>query len=161
MCKMQYVRHNVQGTMCKMNCVNGSASQTNWTDQLDRPAGQTSWADQFFLFEAFGSLHIRRFSFQFVHCRSFRVRRRPCFLIYYLEEYIFYLLIVHQSIMQVRDSYCSVWKSFPKISSYIWRSNTVVTRRARASLSLVRTCRWENLHKNLFGDKVLSCEYKS
>ena len=33
----------------------------------------------FFLFEALASSHIRRFSFQFVHCRSFRVRRRPCF----------------------------------------------------------------------------------
>ena len=25
-----------------MQCVNGSASQTSWTDQLDGPAGQTS-----------------------------------------------------------------------------------------------------------------------
>ena len=29
-----------------MQCVNGSASQTSWADQLDRPAGQTSWTDQ-------------------------------------------------------------------------------------------------------------------
>ena len=84
--------------MCKMQCVNGSASRTSWTyqldgpagrnswtDQLDGPAGRTSWTDQLdrpvFLFEALASSHIRRFSFQFVHCRSFRVRRRPCFLL--------------------------------------------------------------------------------
>ena len=29
-----------------MQCVNGSASQTSWTDQLDRPAGRTSWTAQ-------------------------------------------------------------------------------------------------------------------
>ena len=29
-----------------MQCVNGSASQTTWTDQLDGPAGRTSWTDQ-------------------------------------------------------------------------------------------------------------------
>ena len=29
-----------------MQCVNRSASQTSWTDQLDGPAGQTSWTDQ-------------------------------------------------------------------------------------------------------------------
>ena len=29
-----------------MQCVNGSASQTSWTDQLDRPDKQTSWMDQ-------------------------------------------------------------------------------------------------------------------
>ena len=29
-----------------MQCVNGSASWTSWTDQLDGPAGQTSWTDQ-------------------------------------------------------------------------------------------------------------------
>ena len=55
------------------------AGQTSWTDQLDGPAGQISWTDQFFLFEALASSHIRRFSFQFVHCWSFWVRRRPCF----------------------------------------------------------------------------------
>ena len=53
--------------------------RTSWTDQLDRSARQISWMDQFFLFEALASSHIRRFSFQFVHCCSFRVRRRPCF----------------------------------------------------------------------------------
>ena len=88
-----------------MQCVNGSASltswtnqldgpagQTSWTDQLDGPAGQTSWTyqldepagqtsrtDQLFLFEALASLHIRRLMFQFVHCCSFRVQRRPCY----------------------------------------------------------------------------------
>ena len=56
------------------------AGRTSWTDQLDGPVGWTSWTDQFFLFEALASLHIKRLSFQFVHCRSFRVRRRPCFL---------------------------------------------------------------------------------
>ena len=80
--------------MCKMQCVNGSASWTSWTDQLDRPAGRTSWMDQldkpagrtswtdpldgpagriswmdqFSLSEALASLHIRRLTFQFVHC---------------------------------------------------------------------------------------------
>ena len=29
-----------------MQCVNGSASQTSWTDQLYRSAVQTSWMDQ-------------------------------------------------------------------------------------------------------------------
>ena len=62
----------------------GPAGQTSWTDQLDGPAGRTSWTDQLdrpvLLFEALASSHIRRFSFQFVHCRSFRVRRRPCFI---------------------------------------------------------------------------------
>ena len=78
--------------MCKMQCVNGSASRTSWTDQLDEPAGRTSWmdqldgpagrtswTDQFFLFEALACSHIWRFSFQFVRCRSFRFQRRPCF----------------------------------------------------------------------------------
>ena len=87
--------------MCKIQCVNGSASRTSWTDQLDGAAGrsswtdqldgaarQTSWRDQFFLFEALASLHIQRFSFQFVHCRSFRVRRRPCLLISCLPDII-------------------------------------------------------------------------
>ena len=49
MCKMQYVRSNMQGALCKMECVrcvNGSASRTSWMDQLDGPAGRTSWTDQ-------------------------------------------------------------------------------------------------------------------
>ena len=29
--------------MCKMQCVNGSASPTSWTNQLDGPAGLTSF----------------------------------------------------------------------------------------------------------------------
>ena len=49
-------------------------------DQLDRPDGQTSWRDQFFLFEVLASSHIWRLTFQFVHCRSFRVQQRPCFI---------------------------------------------------------------------------------
>ena len=57
----------------------GPAGQTNWTDQLDRPAGRISWTDQFSLFESFASSRIRRLTFQFVHCRSFWVRWRPCF----------------------------------------------------------------------------------
>ena len=32
--------------MCKMKCVDGSASWTSWMDQLDGPAGTTSWTDQ-------------------------------------------------------------------------------------------------------------------
>ena len=39
---MQRVRCNVHDATCKMQCVNGSASQTSWTDQLDGPAGRTS-----------------------------------------------------------------------------------------------------------------------
>ena len=60
--------------------LDGSAGRICWTDQLDRSAGRISWTDQFSLFEAMASLHIRRLTFQFVHCRSFRVRRRPCYL---------------------------------------------------------------------------------
>ena len=48
--------------------LDGPAGRTSWTDQLDKPAGQTSWADQLFLFETLASSHIRRSSFQFVHC---------------------------------------------------------------------------------------------
>jgi len=29
-----------------MQCVNGSASWTSWTDKLDGPAGRISWTDQ-------------------------------------------------------------------------------------------------------------------
>merc|ERR1719347_85675 len=46
MCNMQYVRSNVQDALCKIECVNGSASWTSWTNQLDGPAGRTSWTDQ-------------------------------------------------------------------------------------------------------------------
>ena len=71
------------GQTCWTGQLDRPAGHSSWTDQLDRPARQTSWqtswTDQFFLFKALASLHIRRFSFQFVHCRSFRVRRRPCF----------------------------------------------------------------------------------
>ena len=65
-----------------MQCVNGSARRTSWMDQLDRPA-----RDQFFLFEVLASSHIRRFSFQFIHCRSFRVRRRPCSFLKIINQY--------------------------------------------------------------------------
>ena len=44
------------------------AGRTSQTNQLDGPAGGTSWTDQFFIFEAFASLHIQRLLFQFVHC---------------------------------------------------------------------------------------------
>ena len=60
--------------------LNRPAERTSWTDQLDIPAGQTSWMDQFFLFEALASVYNQRFSFQFVHCRTFQVRWRPCYL---------------------------------------------------------------------------------
>ena len=50
MFKMQHVRSNVQGALCKMECVKWSGSQTSWTDQLtdqlDGPAGRTSWTEQ-------------------------------------------------------------------------------------------------------------------
>ena len=90
-----------------MQCVNGSASQTSWTDQLDGSAGRTSWTDQFFLLEALASSHIRRFSFQFVHCRSFRVRRRPC---YFVNRCI--LLIIFQE--KVPDSFMISIVEIPK-----------------------------------------------
>ena len=88
MWKMPYVRGNVQGKLFKMDCERCNvkmgllvrpAGRTSWTDQLDGPAGRTSWTGQFFSSEALASSHIRRFSFQFVHCWSFWVRRRPCF----------------------------------------------------------------------------------
>ena len=47
-------------------------------DQLNGSASQTSWMDQFYLCEALASLHIRRLTFQFEHCRSFQVQRGPC-----------------------------------------------------------------------------------
>ena len=52
-------------------------------DQLDGPdgpAGQTLWTDQFSILEALASSHIQRLTIPFVHCRSFRVRRRPCLI---------------------------------------------------------------------------------
>ena len=52
--------------------------QMSLSDQLDRLAGQTSWMDQFSVFEALDSSLIQRLTFQFVHCGSFRVPRRPC-----------------------------------------------------------------------------------
>ena len=52
--------------------------RTSQTDQLDELARRISQTDQFVIFEALASSHIRRLTFQFVHCRSFRVRRRPC-----------------------------------------------------------------------------------
>ena len=67
--------------MCKMQCVNGSASWTSWTDQLDVPAGQTSSTDQLDRPVLFIWSLGQFLSFQFVHCRSFRVRRRPCFFL--------------------------------------------------------------------------------
>ena len=64
--------------------LDGPAGWTSWTDswmdQLDGPAGWISWMDQFSSFEASASSLIQRLTFQFVHCHSFRVRRRPCFL---------------------------------------------------------------------------------
>ena len=66
------------------NKLDGPAGWTSWTDswmdQLDGPAGWISWMDQFSSFEASASSLIQRLTFQFVHCHSFRVRRRPCFL---------------------------------------------------------------------------------
>ena len=68
-------------TLLFCNIGGRSARHTNWTDQLDKPAGQTSWTDQldgrltdqldrsvgwiswknkFSLFEALASLHIQR-----------------------------------------------------------------------------------------------------
>ena len=68
------------------------AGRTSWTDQLDGSAGQTSWTDQFSLFGALASLHIRRLTFQFVHCHSFRVQLRPCFVTDGLTYLLTYLL---------------------------------------------------------------------
>ena len=36
------IKGTLEFFLCKMQCVNGSASQTSWTDQLDRPAERTS-----------------------------------------------------------------------------------------------------------------------
>ena len=46
--------------------------------QLVGPAWWSSLTDQFFIFEALPSFHIQIMTFQFVHCRSFRVRQRCC-----------------------------------------------------------------------------------
>ena len=67
--------------MCKWVC---------WTDQLDRPAKHTSWTDQFFLFEALASSHIQTLTFQFVHCRSFRVGQRPCLWKVFFQRSLLY-----------------------------------------------------------------------
>ena len=48
------------------------------TCMLDRLVERTSWTDQFFNLEALASSHFQRLTFQFVCCRSFRVRQRPC-----------------------------------------------------------------------------------
>ena len=48
-------------------------------DQLYVSARSTSLTHQFFLFQALASLHIWRSTFLFVHCRSFRFQRIPCF----------------------------------------------------------------------------------
>ena len=71
--------------------LDGPAGRTSWTDQLDGPAGRISWIDQFSLLEALASSHIRRLTFQFVHCRSFRVRRRSCFSLILLLLIFVYL----------------------------------------------------------------------
>ena len=64
-----------------MGLLDGPSGWPRWTDQLDGPAGQSSWVDQFSIFEAMASSLIQRLAFQFLHCRSFQVRRRPCFLL--------------------------------------------------------------------------------
>ena len=64
MCTLQII-------MCLMDQLYGS---DKWS------ASQTSWKDQFSLFKSLDSLHIRRWTFQFVHCCSVRIRQRPCFL---------------------------------------------------------------------------------
>ena len=51
------------GQTCCSDQLDGPAGRTSWTNQLDEPAGRTSWTDQFFLFEALASSHIRRFPF--------------------------------------------------------------------------------------------------
>ena len=55
--------------------------------QLDGPAGLTSWTDQFSIFETLASSHIRRVTSQFVGCRSFRVRGKPCFFFLVWRSY--------------------------------------------------------------------------
>ena len=45
-CQVQCLRCKLWNAMCKMQCVNGSASWNSWTDQLDGPAGRISWTDQ-------------------------------------------------------------------------------------------------------------------
>ena len=41
-------------------------------------AGRISWTDQFSLLKALASSHIQTLTFQFVHCCSFQVWRKPC-----------------------------------------------------------------------------------
>ena len=91
------------------------AGQTSWTDQLDRPARQISWTDQFSLFEALASSHIiRRLTFQFVHCHSFRVWRRPCYLISWQPSirfsYLFFILKteIHTKILNTNPFLCDI-----------------------------------------------------
>ena len=98
MCKMQCVNRSASRTS-RTDQLEGQAGRTSWTDKLDRPARQTSWTDQLdrsagrtrltnqldrpvHLYEALASSHIIRISFQFVHCRIFRVRRRPCLFLF-------------------------------------------------------------------------------
>ena len=77
MCTLQLV-HFATYALCNKCTLQGRpVGQTSCMDQLDRPAGQISWTDQFFIFEALAILDTQRLLFQFVHCRSFRVRQRP------------------------------------------------------------------------------------
>ena len=61
-------------------------------DQLRGCARQTSWKDQFSTFEALASFHIRRLTFQFLHCRIFQIRQRPCWGWCTCTIFLFYFL---------------------------------------------------------------------
>ena len=79
MCTLQLV-HFATYALCNLCTLPHMHFATNAlckSDQVDRPVGRTSWTDQFFLFEALARSHFWRLTFQFVHCHSFPVRRRP------------------------------------------------------------------------------------
>ena len=91
MCNLQHMQRATRVILTPANCNMCNlqhmqfatslqhVQRTSWKDKLDVPAGQTRWTDQFSLLEALASSHIQRLTFQFVHCRSFRVQRRPFF----------------------------------------------------------------------------------
>ena len=93
-CSVQCAQYNVHSAMYRVRstvcivhsvmCIVYSAiCMVQWVqykleDQLNISPRQTSQTNHFLIFEALANLPIRRLTFQFVYCHSFRVRRRPC-----------------------------------------------------------------------------------
>ena len=102
----------------------GPAWRTSWMDWLDGQAGSNSWTDQFCLFEALVSLHIQRLIFQFVHCRSFQVWRRPCF-------HVIKIFIGFKSIR-------SIQRSLINFQGWALGKNTLLTVNREFETSLLR-----------------------